>query len=98
MKDSSSLSPKPFVLPLFMALFALCMTHPALAEDIFTAAKATIKDTAGTGSGVEMATLAFGALGAAIGGFTTRNWYVAGGSFAGGMIFWEVVKPLVGLA
>ncbi len=70
----------------------------ALATDLFSAGKQTIKDTAGTGSAVENAILASGAIGALSAGFMTRNWMGAVGGFIGGMIFWEVVKPLVGLS
>ncbi|WJT10960.1 type IV conjugative transfer system pilin TraA [Vibrio harveyi] len=79
-------------------LVAFCIAHPAYATDLFAAGKETIKNTAGEDSAVETAMLASGAVGAAVLGFTTRNWLAAAGGFAGGMIFWEVIKPLVGLA
>ncbi len=78
-------------------IIAVTISNPALAADLFTDAKGTIKDTAGDGSAVENAILAAGAIGAVAGGFMSRNWLGAIGGFAGGMIFWEVVKPLVGL-
>ncbi len=46
----------------------------------------------------ETAMLGFSALSAAVVGITSRNWFGAVGGFAGGMMFWETVKPLVGLA
>lgn len=82
---------------LFASLFILS-SNSAFAADLFAAGKTTIKETAGDGSAVENAILAAGAIGAAAGGFMSRNWLGAVGGFAGGMIFWEVVKPLVGLA
>lgn len=82
----------------FIAVAAIAVTQPALATDLFAAGKTIINETAGDGSAVENAILAAGAIGAAAGGFMSRNWLGAVGGFAGGMIFWEVVKPLVGLA
>jgi type IV conjugative transfer system pilin TraA len=75
----------------------LCFASPSFATDLFAGGKATIKSTAGDDSAAEMAMLTAGALGAAATGFMTRNWFAAIGGFAGGMIFWEVIKPLVGL-
>lgn len=83
---------------LLSALGILLVTNPALANDLFATGKATIKATAGDGSAVENAILGAGAVGAAAGGFMSRNWLGAVGGFAAGMIFWEVIKPLVGLA
>ncbi|TFH89372.1 type IV conjugative transfer system pilin TraA [Vibrio ouci] len=80
------------------ALLLLGFAFPSLATDLFAEGKATIKSTAGDDSAAEMAMLTAGALGAAVTGFATRNWFGAIGGFAGGMIFWEVIKPLVGLA
>ncbi|CCN50852.1 IncF plasmid conjugative transfer pilin protein TraA [Vibrio nigripulchritudo MADA3029] len=79
-----------------LSLITLCA--PSMAADLFQAGKETIKDTAGDGSAVENAILAAGAIGAVAGGFMSRNWLGAAGGFGGGMIFWEVIKPLVGLA
>jgi len=76
----------------------IAVTQPAIAADLFVSAKTAIKDTAGTGSGVETAILAAGALGGAITGFMTKNWVGALSGFATGMIFWSVAAPLVGLA
>lgn len=81
-----------------VTLLLLCFASPSLATDLFAGGKATIKSTAGDGSAVEMAMLTSGALGGAVLGFTTRNWFGAIGGFAGGVIFWEVIKPLVGLS
>lgn len=75
----------------------IVVAQPAVAADLFASAKSAIKDTAGTGSGVETAILAAGALGGAITGFMTKNWVGALGGFATGMIFWNVAAPLVGL-
>ncbi|WP_417852372.1 type IV conjugative transfer system pilin TraA [Vibrio europaeus] len=87
------------VLFLLLATFLLlCFAAPSFATDLFAGGKATIKSTAGDDSAAEMAMLTAGALGAAATGFMTRNWFAAIGGFAGGMIFWEVIKPLVGLA
>ncbi|CAH6877502.1 type IV conjugative transfer system pilin TraA [Vibrio lentus] len=83
---------------LVLTSLVVLSTQPTLAADLFAAGKTTIKETAGDGSAVENAILAAGAIGAAAGGFMSRNWLGAVGGFAGGMIFWEVVKPLVGLA
>ncbi len=96
MKHSSHTN--PFFFFALLTLGSLCIAQPTYAADLFSTAKTAMKDTAGTDSGVEMAMLVVGALGAAVTGFTTRNWYGAVGGFAGGMIFWEVIKPLVGLA
>jgi len=76
----------------------LCFATPALATDLFAGGKATIKSTAGEDSAAEMAMLTAGSLVAAVTGFTTRSWFGAISGFAGGVIFWEVVKPLVGLS
>ncbi|WP_045589820.1 type IV conjugative transfer system pilin TraA [Vibrio vulnificus] len=83
---------------LLATLLVLGFATPSFATDLFAGGKATIKSTAGDDSAAEMAMLTAGALGAAVLGFTTRNWFAAIGGFAGGMIFWEVIKPLVGLA
>nr|AKN39090.1 IncF plasmid conjugative transfer pilin protein TraA [Vibrio genomosp. F6] len=83
---------------LCVAITVLLATQPALAADLFATGKQAIKETAGDGSAVEVAMLGSGALGAAVTGFTTRNWFGAIGGFAGGMIFWSVAAPLVGLA
>ncbi|AYV25004.1 type IV conjugative transfer system pilin TraA [Vibrio mediterranei] len=98
MQNLSSINKNTFVVSLFLMALTLGLAQPALAADLFATSKSTMKDTAGTGSGVEMAIFVVGALGAAVLGFTTRNWYAAVGGFAGGMIFWEVIKPLIGLA
>lgn len=81
-----------------VALLLFSLAPPSLATDLFAVGKETIKSTAGDGSAAEMAMLTAGAFGGAITGFATRNWFGAIGGFAGGMIFWEVIKPLVGLA
>ncbi len=79
---------------------AVVINNPALAaaNDLFASGKDAVKATAGDGSGVETAMLSFSAIASAVLGITTRNWFAAVGGFAGGMIFWEVIKPLVGLA
>jgi type IV conjugative transfer system pilin TraA len=87
-----------FIFVTVTILFLLSIAAPSLATDLFAGGKTTIKDTAGEDSAAEMAILTAGALGAAATGFMTRNWFAAVGGFAGGMIFWEVIKPLVGLA
>jgi len=87
-----------FIFVTVTILLLLIIAAPSLATDLFAGGKATIKDTAGEDSAAEMAILTAGALGAAATGFMTRNWFAAVGGFAGGMIFWEVIKPLVGLA
>lgn len=81
-----------------VALFVIIVSTPSMSADLFAAGKQTIKSTAGNGSAAEMAMLTAGAFGGAVTGFATRNWFGAIGGFAGGMIFWEVIKPLVGLA
>lgn len=87
------------VLFLLLATFLLlCFAAPSFATDLFAAGKATIKSTAGDDSAAEMAMLTVGALSAAVTGFATRSWFGAIGGFAGGAIFWEIAKPLVGLA
>ncbi|KFA94990.1 type IV conjugative transfer system pilin TraA [Vibrio sp. ER1A] len=96
MKNTSSSYKNALVFSAF--LITLTILHPAFAADLFSGAKTTIKETAGDGSAVENGILAVGAIGAAAGGFMTRNWMGAVGGFTAGMIFWEVVKPLVGLA
>lgn len=83
---------------LLVTFLLLCFAAPSFATDLFAGGKATIKSTAGDDSAAEMAMLTAGALGAAVLGFTTRNWFASVGGFGGGMIFWEVIKPLVGLA
>lgn len=98
MKHSSSININPYLLFSLLVMLLLSITQPALAADIFAGAKTSMKDTAGDGSGAEMAMFIVGAFGAAVLGFTTRNWYAAVGGFAGGMIFWEVIKPIIGLA
>ncbi|MEZ8330204.1 type IV conjugative transfer system pilin TraA [Vibrio cyclitrophicus] len=80
------------------AILSVALAQPALAADLFTSGKAMVKETAGDDSGIETAMLGFSALSAAVVGITSRNWFGAVGGFAGGMMFWEVVKPLVGLA
>ncbi|ENM5739382.1 type IV conjugative transfer system pilin TraA [Vibrio mimicus] len=80
-----------------MAVFALLISHPALAEDIFASGKQAMKDTAGKGSVIETAMLGAGLMGAVVTGLMTRNWFAALGGFAGGSILWNVGAPLVGL-
>ncbi|MFS1904481.1 type IV conjugative transfer system pilin TraA (plasmid) [Vibrio lentus] len=84
------------------AVAAVILSEPAFAAatatDLFASGKDMVKKTAGDGSGVETAMLAFSAISAAVVGITSRNWFGAVGGFAGGMMFWNVVKPLVGLA
>jgi type IV conjugative transfer system pilin TraA len=80
-----------------LAIGLLFVTQPALAEDLFASGKDSFKASAGEGSMVEMAVLGFGLLGAAVLGFSTRNWFAAVGGFFGGMLFWEVGTGLVGL-
>ncbi|QFT13604.1 hypothetical protein FIV04_26975 (plasmid) [Vibrio sp. THAF190c] len=81
------------------ALFVLA-SEPAMAAatDLFASGKDMVKKNAGDDSGIETAMLGFSALSAAVVGITSRNWFGAVGGFAGGMMFWETVKPLVGLA
>ncbi len=98
MQVSQQKNMSTFMMMVVVALLAFCIAQPSLAADLFADGKDTIKDTAGSDSAVEMAMLTAGALGAAVLGFTTRSWYAAIGGFAGGLIFWEVIKPLVGLA
>ncbi|MEZ9692390.1 type IV conjugative transfer system pilin TraA [Vibrio lentus] len=80
------------------AILSAALVQPALAADLFATGKDMVKETAGDDSGIETAMLGFSALSAAVVGITSRNWFGAVGGFAGGMMFWEVVKPLVGLA
>ena len=75
----------------------LSIANPAMAVDLLAAAKTTIKDTAGQGSGVENALLALGAIGALAFGFMSKNWIGAIGGFAVGLVFWNVAAPLAGL-
>ncbi|PCD85528.1 type IV conjugative transfer system pilin TraA [Vibrio mediterranei] len=98
MKNLSSINTTTFALGVLLTAVTLLISYPASAVDLFDSAKTTIKDTAGEGSAVENGILAIGAIGAAAGGFMTRNWMGAVGGFTAGMIFWEVIKPLVGLA
>ena len=89
------------VLLLFgMATLCVLATEPAMAAatDLFATGKEMVKKNAGDDSGIETAMLGFSALSAAVVGITSRNWFGAVGGFAGGMMFWETVKPLVGLA
>ncbi|TFH89505.1 type IV conjugative transfer system pilin TraA [Vibrio ouci] len=91
----------PISRQMVLLLFAVVLfgiAAPSLSADLFSAGKETIKSTAGDGSAAEMAMLTAGAFGGAVTGFATRNWFGAIGGFAGGMIFWEVIKPLVGLS
>lgn len=88
---------RQFIL-LLLAVILFGIAAPSLSADLFSAGKATIKSTVGDGSAAEMAMLTAGAFGGAVTGFATRNWFGAIGGFAGGMIFWEVIKPLVGLS
>ena len=84
------------------AVAAVILSEPAFATgtaiDLFASGKDMVKKNAGDGSGVETAMLGFSALSAAVVGITSRNWFGAVGGFVGGMIFWELAKPLVGLA
>ncbi|CAH6836462.1 Pilin [Vibrio chagasii] len=85
------------------AVAAVLLSEPALAEgtaasDLFASGKDMVKKNAGDGSGVETAMLGFSAISAAVVGITSRNWFGAVGGFVGGMMFWELAKPLVGLA
>lgn len=98
MQNLSSINKNTFVIGLFLMTLTIFLSNPAFAVDLFENAKDTIQKTAGDGSAVENGILAVGAIGAAAGGFMTRNWMGAVGGFTAGMIFWEVVKPLVGLA
>ena len=84
---------------LTIGVLAFVAAHPALAaDDMFAAGKEVIKVSAGKGSTVETAMLGSGLFAAAVTGFVSRNWMAAVGGFAGGMIFWNVAAPLVGLA
>ena len=76
----------------------LASDHTLAATDLFASGKDMVKKNVGDDSEVESAMLGFSALSAAVVGITSRNWFGAVGGFAGGMIFWETVKPLVGLA
>ncbi|KLN64607.1 type IV conjugative transfer system pilin TraA [Vibrio europaeus] len=78
--------------------FAMLITYPVLAADLFATGKSIIKDTAGKGSTVETAMLGTGLIVSAITGLTTRNWLAAVGGFIGGNILWSVGAPMVGLA
>ncbi|MEZ8862561.1 type IV conjugative transfer system pilin TraA [Vibrio sp. 10N.247.311.51] len=101
MQNKLNISPRwraNVITAITLSSILLLITQPALAVDLFAAGKTTIKDTAGDDSAVENAILGAGAIGAAAGGFMSRNWLGAVGGFTGGMIFWEVVKPMVGLA
>ncbi|MGR5096757.1 type IV conjugative transfer system pilin TraA [Vibrio maritimus] len=98
MKNASSSYKNALTISGILIVLSLFLSNPVFAADLFDGAKTTIKDTAGDGSAVENGILAVGAIGAAAGGFMTRNWMGAVGGFTAGMIFWEVVKPLVGLA
>jgi len=80
-----------------MSCVCLAITQPALAADLFSGAKAAIKDTAGTGSSIETAMLSVGLLGGMATGFLTKNWLGGVGGFAAGMIFWKFAAPIVGL-
>lgn len=88
------------LLLLGMATLFVLTTEPAMAAatDLFATGKEMVKKNAGDDSGIETAMLGFSALSAAVVGITSRNWFGAVGGFAGGMMFWETVKPLVGLA
>lgn len=88
------------LLLLGMATLCVLATEPAMAAatDLFATGKEMVKKNAGDDSGIETAMLGFSALSAAVVGITSRNWFGAVGGFAGGMMFWETVKPLVGLA
>ncbi|CAH7260214.1 type IV conjugative transfer system pilin TraA [Vibrio lentus] len=87
---------------LLLCVAAVCVlaAEPAMAAatDLFASGKDMVKKNAGDDSGIETAMLGFSALSAAVVGITSRNWFGAVGGFAGGMMFWETVKPLVGLA
>lgn len=80
-----------------MVILALAVANPVHAADLFTNAKTDIKDTAGTGSAVEMALLAFGGIAALAFGFMSKNWLGAIGGFAVGVLFWNVITPMIGL-
>lgn len=97
---NSTLSPPKFGLIGFIALMvtvAFVVANPVQAADLFTNAKADIKDTAGTGSAVEMALLAFGGIGAIAFGFMSKNWIGAITGFGVGVLFWNVITPMIGL-
>lgn len=104
MQVKTTSSNKRQALPLLTiaAVAAVVLSEPALAEstatDLFASGKDMVKKNAGDGSGVETAMLGFSALSAAVVGITSRNWFGAVGGFVGGMIFWELAKPIVGLA
>ena len=104
MQVKTTSSNKRQALPLLTiaAVAAVVLSEPALATstatDLFASGKEMVKKSAGDGSGVETAMLAFSAVTAVVGGVTSRNWFGAVGGFVGGMMFWELAKPLVGLA
>ncbi|WP_070968473.1 hypothetical protein [Vibrio sonorensis] len=80
-----------------MVIVAVAVANPVHAADLFTNAKTDIKDTAGTGSAVEMALLAFGGIGAIAFGFMSKNWIGAITGFAVGVLFWNIITPMIGL-
>ncbi len=80
-----------------MVVLAFAVANPVHAADLFTNAKTDIKDTAGTGSAVEMALLAFGGIGAIAFGFMSKNWIGAIAGFAVGVLFWNIITPMIGL-
>ncbi len=96
-KSNSRSNPGLLLITVLVAIGALTLLMPnlAAAADLFTAAKTDIKDTAGTGSGVEMAILALGGIGALVFGFMSKNWVGAIGGFAVGVIFWNVITPMI---
>lgn len=70
-----------------IALFLITAGNQAMAADIFSSAKTTIKENADEDSGLFMAMLAVGLGSAALSGFITKNWGGAIGGFVVGMIF-----------
>ncbi len=53
---------------------ALVATEPAMAADLFAGAKATIKENAGSSSGLYQAMTVTGLGAAGLGGYLTKNW------------------------
>jgi type IV conjugative transfer system pilin TraA len=84
---------------LLVGSLAVVAAHPAFAaDDLFAGAKDAIKVTVGEDSGIEMAIMTVGAIAAALTGFVTKNWIGAIAGFTIGVIFWNIVSPMVGLA
>lgn len=83
------------VAAVFAGFVALLTLQPAMAADLFDGAKTSIKDTAGAGSGIEMAVLGASLLGGVITGAITRNWVAGIAGFMVCIIFWNVAEPMV---